>query len=716
MNTAEALKAKGGFEEAKGTAMASDELDRMGGTTTKQGFLTFLKKILGYAGKARTRMVLAILCACISVLGGFVPFYATYQIIMILFTDSPSLSLIIPWVTVSLAGMLIKMVFRTISTMLSHISAYHILENLRKACADKLMRAPLGSVTGTPIGRLKNIIVDRIESIELPLAHMIPEGISCTVLPLLVFVYLIVIDWRMALATLVCVPIGGLLFAILMRDYSERYETFMKSNNHVNNVIVEYIEGIEVIKAFNQSARSYEKFTKTIRDFFEYTMDWYRSTWKIKNLAESVLPTTLLGALPMGIWLYSQGQITPADLIMCIILSLSIIGSITWFNQGINYYKNVEYAIRDTEELLHMAVLENSEQEKEAPAAIDHPAERAGTDKGECAAAASGTEAEASAAAMHAAAATAGPSTAAAADATAIRNAPTPAARSSLKGIKDFGLRFDRVSFAYDDEDRNVLHDFSLNLSPNSFTALVGPSGGGKSTVARLAARFWDVGSGSISLGEKDIRNIRLEDLSILITYVTQDNFLFRTSLFENIRIGKPGASDEEVLAAARFAQCEDFIARLHDGWDTDAGEAGKKLSGGERQRIAIARAILKDTPIVILDEATAFTDPENEDKIQHSLMALTKNKTLLVIAHRLSTIKNADTIVVLEDGRIRESGRHEELLENGKLYHTLWQAHTSKRNWTEGAQERVSLRAGGNTPPFAANNEQAASSREGSA
>lgn len=656
---------------------------RKGDVPDKQGFLIFLKKIFGYAGKAKTRMILAVLCACISALGGFIPFYAIYQIIMLLFADTPSFSAIMPWIAVSLAGILIKMVFRTVSTMLSHISAYHILENLRQACADKLMRAPLGSVTGTPIGRLKNIVVDRIESIELPLAHMIPEGISYTVLPVLVFGYLVVIDWRMALATLVCVPIGGLLFGVMMRDYSERYEMFMKSNNHVNSVIVEYIEGIEVIKAFNQSARSYEKFTKTIRDFFEYTMDWYRSTWKMKNLAEAVLPTTLLGALPLGIWLYSQGQITPADLIMCIILGLSIVGSITWFNQGVNYYKSVEYAIRDTEELLHMAVLEDAGQNMNAPPIGNHHAGRP---------AFGGKEVSETV------------------------PTPSPAMMASSLGIEDFGLRFAHVSFAYDGTGRDVLHDFSLDLPPHSFTALVGPSGGGKSTVARLAARFWDVGSGSISIGGKDIREIPLEDLSSLVTYVTQDNFLFRTSLFENIRIGKPDAADEEVLAAARFAQCEDFIARLHNGWDTDAGEAGKKLSGGERQRIAIARAILKDAPIVILDEATAFTDPENEDKIQRSLMALTQNKTLLVIAHRLSTIKNADTIVVLEEGRILESGHHEELLKKETLYCSLWKAHTGKRNWTEGTQKRRSHGEGGSASSRGTSNRPITPSSEGRA
>ena len=217
----------------------------------------------------------------------------------------------------------------------------------------------------------------------------------------------------------------------------------------------------------------------------------------------------------------------------------------------------------------------------------------------------------------------------------------------------------------------------------------MGPSGGGKSTIARLAARFWDVTGGSITLGGRDIRELPLKELSGQISFVTQDNFLFDCSLKENIRLGKPGASDEEVFAAARAAQCEEFIGRLERGWDTSAGEAGKQLSGGERQRIAIARAILKDAPIVILDEATAFTDPESEEQIQRSLKALSQGKTLLVIAHRLSTIQNADQIVVLEKGRIVDRGTQQELLSRCTLYQALWSAHVGARNWAVTSREK---------------------------
>ena len=247
------------------------------------------------------------------------------------------------------------------------------------------------------------------------------------------------------------------------------------------------------------------------------------------------------------------------------------------------------------------------------------------------------------------------------------------------------------VSFSYDGTTQNeVLHGISLNIPQGSFTALVGPSGGGKSTVARLIARFWDVTGGSISIGGKNIKELSIHQLSELVSFVTQDNFLFNCSLKENIRLGNPNATDEEVYAAAKAACCDDFIARLEKGYDTPAGDAGKRLSGGEKQRIAIARAILKNAPIVILDEATAFTDPQNEDKIQKSIMALSKGKTLLVIAHRLSTIQNADQIVVLKKGQIVDCGKQGELLERCPLYADMWQAHIGAKNWSVGEKKEV--------------------------
>ena len=264
---------------------------------------------------------------------------------------------------------------------------------------------------------------------------------------------------------------------------------------------------------------------------------------------------------------------------------------------------------------------------------------------------------------------------------------PEPEQRAELNGT-DVVLQ--DVHFSYTGEQaEEVLHGINLALPAGSFTALVGPSGGGKSTVAKLIARFWDVTAGSITIGGVPIQEMPLSQLSELVSFVTQDNFLFRCSLLENIRLGNPNASDEAVKAAARAAQCEEFIQKLPQGYDTPAGEAGKRLSGGEKQRIAIARMMLKNAPIVILDEATAFTDPENENKIQQSIAALTKGKTLLVIAHRLSTIKDADHIVVLKNGAILAEGNQEELLAGCPLYYDMWQVHIGAKNWAVSSAEK---------------------------
>lgn len=566
-----------------------------------------------FAKNCRWKMIFSILAAIVSVAGGFVPYLGIYQIILLFLEGTPTLPAVLVWGGICVAGYLVKYMFYVLSTSLSHISAYHILENIRLALTDKLMKAPLGVVLGQPAGKLKNVIIDRVESIELPLAHMIPEGISNLLLPLVVLGYLFSLNWVMALATLACVPIGAVVYSFMMRNYNTQYEEYMQANHRVNSIIVEYVEGIEVIKAFGQSATSYEKFSGAVREFKDFTLDWFRSTWKLMQLGGAILPTTLLGALPVGILLVSGGSLSIPGFVMCVILGMSITAPMTWFTTAVNEFKMIEYGIRDTNEILCMPELPDSSKPVKL---ISHD------------------------------------------------------------------ISFEHVRFAYSEEAGDVLHDINLTMPTGSFTALVGPSGGGKSTVARLLARFWDVSGGSIRIGGTDIREIPLFQLEEHITFVTQDNYLFGTSLLENIRVGKPDATDNEVLAAARAAQCEEFISRLENGWDTTAGEAGKQLSGGERQRIAIARAILKNAPIVILDEATAFTDPENEARLQESISILTRGKTLLVIAHRLSTITKADQIVVLEDGVVRDIGKHESLLQHCPLYSDMWRAHTGALTW----------------------------------
>jgi len=577
-----------------------------------------MARLMFFAKACKGKLTLSILCATVSVAGGILPYVCAYNIMRLFFAGVQTADQIWLWCGIALAGFLIKALFHAISTTFSHVSAYTILENIRLFIADKLMRAPLGAVQSQSIGKLKNLIVDHVETIELPLAHVIPEGFAAFVLPVGVFIYLCTIDWRLALASLATVPLAAIPYCIAMGSFNKTYDAFMKSSDHMNGVIVEYVEGIEVVKAFNQSTSSYEKFQKAVASFKKTTLDWFRSTWAMRTLGGAILPSTLLGVLPLGMFLYMREGLNPATIVICMLLSMGIVGCLTKFTVFVNHIKAIQYALQSLGESMDVPELKN-------------------------------------------------------------QRTPVP--------LNNHDIRLENACFSYSGvAGDEVLHGIDLHLQEGGFSALVGPSGGGKSTVARLIARFWDVTEGAVKIGGVDIRKLPLSQLSDTVSFVTQDNFLFNCSLLENIRLGNPEASDQEVYAAAAAAQCDEFISKLENGYHTTAGEAGGKLSGGERQRVAIARALLKNAPIVVLDEATSFTDPENEEKLQKSISALTRGKTLLVIAHRLSTVKNADQIIVLHKGRVEARGTHPGLLSGCKLYRDMWEAHIGTRNWAVSA------------------------------
>ena len=405
----------------------------------------------------------------------------------------------------------------------------------------------------------------------------------------------------------------------------KNFDTYNESNAYMNSTIVEYIEGIEVIKAFGRAGVSYEKYAKAITDYRAFVIRWMSSTWITMKLAFALFPSTLIGTLPVSLLLASREIITAPQAALAVMLSMSMVGSLAKLEVFSENLRQVKMTVEELQEFLNMPVL--------------------------------------------------------------------PEASEKVL-LKDTGITLENVHFSYSGNQENeVLRGIDLQIPQGSFTALVGPSGGGKSTVTKLISRFWDVTEGTISIGGNDIKNMPLSQLTENISFVTQDNFLFQCSLLENIRLGNPKATDEEVRKAARAAMCEEFILKLPQSYDTPAGEAGKRLSGGEKQRIAIARMLLKDAPIIILDEATAFTDPENEDKIQQSIAALTKGKTLLVIAHRLSTIKQADNIVVLQNGQIVAQGQQEELLKKCKLYRDMWEAHIGAKEWAvSGSNKEVTV------------------------
>ena len=575
---------------------------------------SWMHALFAYAGGEKKRLIVSVVLSVLSVTLGLAPFYCMYRLICLLTAGTATAAEAVRWCLTALAAYVGKIVLFTLSTGTSHAMAYTILEGLRLRLADRFLHAPLGDVENHTIGEIKTMMVDKIENLEPPLAHMIPEGAGHVVLPIVSIIALACIDWRLALASLVTFPLSFFCMGLTFKISGANFDKYDQSANYMNSTIVEYIEGIEVIKAFGRAGVSYEKYAAAINDFRVFVVKWLASTFATMKLSFALFPSTLIGTLPVALALANKGTITAPEAALAVMLSISMVGSLAKLEVFSENMRQVKFTVENLEEFLEMPAL------------------------------------------------------------------PEPEAHADVKST---GVELKNVHFSYTGEEKDeVLHGVDLKLPEGSFTALVGPSGGGKSTVAKLIARFWDVTSGEITVGGVNVKDMPLSQLSEYVSFVTQDNFLFRCSLLENIRLGNPKATDEEVKAAARAAQCEEFISKLPQGYDTPAGEAGKRLSGGEKQRIAIARMMLKNAPIVILDEATAFTDPENEDKIQRSIAALTKGKTLLVIAHRLSTIRNADNIVVLKDGRIAAEGRQEELLESCPLYRDMWQAHIGARNW----------------------------------
>lgn len=570
--------------------------------------------ILHFAGQCRGRLTASVLLAILGSACGVVPYLAVTQIIIRILGKNYDLVPIGLLALLALLGYLGGTWLNTASTMLSHRSAFMILKNIRTELTAKLSRVPMGTILDTPSGNFKTLLVDTVEKLELPLAHMIPELTANILIPVLMLLYLFVLDWRIALISLITIPIGLFCYMGMMKDYEKRYCRVLTAGKNMDAAIVEYVGGIEVIKAFNQSSSSYGKYADAVKENEAAKATWFKQTNGFYVAGISIMPSCLLGVLPLGAWLFQSGSLTAPVFIACIILALGLVKPLI---QALQYTDSLAMVDSTVQEIAGML------EEKE----IKRPLE------------------------------------------------PVP--------LENSNISFREVSFSYGDTE--VLHQISFDAAPCGMTAIVGPSGSGKSTVARLIASFWEADRGEVQIAGVDVRRLPLNQVMDIVSYVSQDNFLFHLSVKENIRIGRPGASDEEVIVAAKQASCHDFITALPQGYDTLAGEGGSSLSGGERQRIAIARAILKNSPVVILDEATAFTDPENEAVIQASINELVQGKTLIVIAHRLSTITAADKILVMDNGRIEAEGTHDALLRDCLLYRELWEAHISAKDTKEG-------------------------------
>ena len=576
--------------------------------------------VFTFAGQKKSGYIVSVIFAVIGAVFQILPFFVMAQVTTKLLTGNRDLAGYLIDCAVMAAFWLLRVIFHSLSTAQSHKATFTVLGNIRKQGLAKLAKMPLGDVQSRGSGELKNILVERVDSIEPTLAHTIPEMSSNAAVALATLVYLFVIDWRMALASLITFPLGMVFFMLMMAGYNKNYARTVAATNTLNDTAVEYIGGIEVIKVFGKAKSSYEKFVAAAKECAQSYIDWMNKSNFYFTFAMNIMPATLLSVLPIGGLLLKNGTLTPEKFVLIVILSMGLITPVIGCMKFTDDLAKVGTVIGQVTEILTAPELLRPETDTEIPC--------------------------------------------------------------------DSTIELRGVHFGYNDTE--VLHGIDLTFREGTVNALVGPSGSGKSTIAKLIASFWDVDSGSITVGGADIRNVSTEHYHKLVAYVSQDNFLFDNTVRENIRMGKPDATDAEVEQAARDCGCYDFIMGLENGFDTVVGSGGGHLSGGEKQRISIARAMLKNAPVVILDEATAYTDPENEAIIQESVARLVKGKTLIVIAHRLSTIVDSDQVVVVNNGKIEATGTQAELLQTCPLYETLWNAHIASRDSAEGGVDRA--------------------------
>ncbi len=561
--------------------------------------------ILSQTGGHGREYVFSVIMAVIGVAFSVAPYFVVIRIVGGLMNGQRELSFYMIRCLIMAALWLGRVIFHAISTAASHRATFAVLGEIRKRCLEKLSRMPLGAVLDQSSGALKNTVIERIDSIETTLAHIVPEFTANLLVPVIILIYIFIIDWRMGLASLATVPLGMSCYIFMMAGSTEFYEHTVTATKALNDTAVEYIGGIQVIKVFGKTRSSYDRFVHDAYEAAHSFIDWMRASIIPFTFAMVIMPSTMVSVLPIGGLLVKAGSLSVQDFVTIIILSVGVITPIITMMSYSDDFRTMGTIFGEVRAILDAPEMERPE-EGEAPEKND--------------------------------------------------------------------LTLNNVRFSY--KDAEVLHGVSMEIPEGSFIALVGPSGSGKSTIARLIASLWDVTGGSIALGGQDIRSIPQAKYADKVAFVSQDNYLFNMNVRENIRLGRPSASDEEVEQAAKQSGCHDFIMSLENGYDTMVGSSGGHLSGGERQRISIARAMLKAAPVVILDEATAYTDPENEAVIQRSVSKLTAGKTLIVIAHRLSTVMDADRIYVIKDGMIEDSGTHEELLGRHGLYESMWKAH----------------------------------------
>lgn len=559
-----------------------------------------------HKGKVFTSALIAI----IGVGLGVIPYFSVANIINNIVEGKVEIGAYIPYILAVLVGLLGSVLFHELSTIISHNLAYRVIEGKRKKLVDKLSKISMGEIEKRSSGQWSQFMVETLDKMEQPIAHVIPEVIANLLIPIVLVVIIFIMDWRIGVANLLTIPLGLLFFMMMMRGYEEKSKRYQEASKAMNTTMVEYVNGIKVIKAFNKSASSFGKFKETVNENKKAMLDWYLSVCFSMTGAMETIPATMIFVLPTSLYLFMQGSVEMSLLIMCILLSYASYKPLIKAMSHLETMANIKIVMKEINKVMEIPDLERGKQ---------------------------------------------------------------------LKHIKSYDVEFQNVSFAYDDS-KNVLNNISFKANEKELTAIVGNSGGGKSTIAKLIAGFWNIDKGKILIGDVDLNDMPLKQNMELITYVSQENFLFNKTILENLRVAKEDASMDEIKEACVKASCHDFIMNLPNGYETVVGEGGSSLSGGERQRIVIARSFLKNSPIVLLDEATAYSDPDNEAIIQESIDALIKDKTVIMIAHRLSTIVKANKIIVVDNGNIVEEGSHEKLLELNGRYREMWDVYTEAK------------------------------------
>ena len=554
----------------------------------------------------KKQICLSVLMAVIGVFLSVLPYYGVARMVVALVEGNLELNQYLPMIFLVLIGFVGGVIFHEISTITSHNLAFRLIEDERKKLTDKMSRLSMGEIEKKSSGQWAQFMVETLDKLERPIAHVIPEVLANVIVPFVVVIIIFRLDWRIGAANLISLPIGLLFTLLMMSGYQEKSLRYQQASKEMNTGIVEYVRGINVIKAFNRSASSYGKFKDTVNNNKNAMLDWYLGVCFAMTAAMETLPSTLLFVLPTILFLYMKGSINVYVVVMGILLSYAS-------------YKPLLKAMSHADIMANIRVVFG-----EIKAVMEMPELKRG---------------------------------------------------KKVLPVNSHDITFDHVGFGYD-QGKRVLKDLSFVAKAGELTAIVGYSGGGKSTIAKLIAGFWNVDEGEIRIGNANLSQMPLSQNMDLVTYVSQENYLFQKSILENLKLAKEDASLEEIQDACKRASCHDFIMNLPNGYDTVLGEAGGSLSGGERQRITIARALLKDSPIVLLDEATAYSDPDNEAEIQKSINALVESKTVLMIAHRLSTIVGANQILVINKGSLEACGNHKELLEKNSVYQELWRAH----------------------------------------